>query len=324
MILRVNWRKVSIVDNGAGVANRWALRPVQSGTFSMPNYTVTRKTWTTTPTGSAQKWGVGSNNQWNKLGVAFRDAMTYTYRIPFSGSEAHWTDAPSTPFGWVNGVNVAPPNPPLKNYLGEYGVLEVIDGVLSFTSLGKAPLQSTDVQQSGQVPTINSFGGIEQTVAYQNTQGIVSKAVSVDEASQPNWKMAGTPPVVGAPALGSLKAVLPANELFFNPRTWTQNFQYAYGTYGQIFIPFSLSKQMAASLAIGINNTPKFSQRTAVYKLGTGFSFSYPAPTPTNIPRFLRRGVHTCTASVPGCTFGRIYGVSVNTAQKAFLMSLTP
>ncbi|PCI41609.1 MAG: hypothetical protein COB41_10430 [Proteobacteria bacterium] len=323
-IVRVNWRKVSIIDNGAGVANRWVLKPVQSGTFLMPNYTVARKTWTTTPTGSAQKWGVGASNQWNKLGVAFRDAMTYTYRIPFSAAEAHWTDAPSTPFGWVNGVNVAPPNPLLKNYLGEYGVLEVIDGVLSFTSLGKAPLQSTGVQQSGQVPQINTFGGIEQTVAYQDTQGIVKKAVLVDEASQPNWRMAGTPPAAGAPALGTLKAVLPANESFFNPRTWTQTFQYAYGTYGQIFIPFSLSKQMVASLAIGINNTPLFSQRTAVYKLGAGFSFPYPAPTPTNIPRFLRRGVHTCAATVPGCTFGRIYGVSVNAAQKAFLMSPTP
>jgi len=315
----VNWRKASIVDNGAGVANRWVLKPVQSGTFSMPNYTTTRKVWTNTPTGSARKWGAGSNNQWNKLGVAFRDAMTYTYRIPFSAAEAHWTDAPSTPFGWVNGVNVAPPDPALKNYLGEYGVLEVVDGLLSFTSLGKAPLQSTGVQQSGK-----TFGGIEQTVAYQNTQGIVKKAVSVDEASQPNWRMAGTPPVAGAPALGTLKATLPANELFFNPRTWTQNFQYAYGTYGQIFIPFSLSKQMAASLAIGINNTPKFSQQTAVYKLGVGFSFSYPAPTPANIPRFLRRGVHTCAATVPGCTAGKIYGVPVDAAQKAFLMSPTP
>jgi len=81
---------------------------------------------------------------------------------------------------------------------------------------------------------------------------------------------------------------------------------------------------MVASLAIGINNTPLFSQRAAVYKLGASFSFPYPAPTPANIPRFLRRGVHTCAATVPGCTFGRIYGVSVNAAQKTFLMSPTP
>jgi len=327
-IVRVSWRKVSIIDKGAGVPVRWAFRPVQSGTFTMPAYTVTQPTWATTPAGgSFQKWGAGSKNQWNRLGVAYRDGMTYTYRIPFSASEANWINPPSTPFGWVNGVQVTAPDPALKIYTGDYGVLEVVDGAVSFTPLGSSLLQSTGTQQSGIVPKIvNSFGGIVQSRAYQATQNIVQKALLVDEADQPYWRMAGNPPAAGAPPLGMLKAALPANELFFNPKTWTQPFSggfYGSYTYGQVFVPFSLSSQMAGMTTSGINS-PKLSQPSSSYKLGKRFAYSYKvAPIP--IPGFGRSGQHLyCGGNTIPCFPGTIYGVSVDRTQKAFMMSPAP
>lgn len=334
-IVRVSWRKLTLVDHGAAAATRWTLKPIQSGVFSMPTYTATQKGWGTMPNGSrSQKWVVSNNNQWNKLGVPFRDGMTYTYRIPFSASEAYWTNAPTTSFGWINGVNVAAPDPAGKNYLGDYGVLEVIDGVLSFTSLGQVPLYSMGTKQSGVAPQINTFGGIEQARGYQDTQGIVNKAVLVEEASQPNWRMAGTPPAAGAPPLGILKATLPVNGLFFNPRAWTRyygttpripNAIFQVFTYSQIFVPYSLSNQMAGATVEAVY-APKINvnQGVGFYKLGQTFAIPYNT-YPFPIPAFARGSKNFyCAVGVTPCFPGGIYGISVSAAQEAVMISPIP
>jgi len=340
-IVRVSWQKLTIVDHGTAGATRWTLKPVQSGVFSMPTYTVAQQGWGTMPNGRiSKKWVTGNNNQWNKLGVFFRDAMTYTYRIPFSASEANWTNTPSTPFGLINGVLVEPPYPIGKNYLGDYGALEVVDGVLSFTHLGQVALHSTGTKQSGVVPQINTFGGIEQTRAYQNTQGIVKKAALVEEASQLNWRMAGNPPAAGAPPLGMLKATLPANGLFFNPRTWTRyygitpkipNSIFQVYTYSQIFVPYSLSNQMAGATVETVF-APKINvnQVGGFYKLGktlAGKPFAVPYNTyPFPIPAFSRgnKNFYCAAIGVTPCFPGGIYGISVSAAQQAAMISPVP
>jgi len=168
-------------------------------------------------------------------------------------------------FGWVAGQGyVSPTEPSLRTYQGDYAVLDIQDGNLSFSKAGGVKLDATHGNISGALPSVPSFGGIEQTMAYQRTQSFLQNASLVNEVSGLLWWNTYR-------ALGVLYANLPNGEKFLNPKLTTQWFQptiYSrYSEYGQVFVPFSLSSKMAMLWAGRVFST-SYSQQDGIYVLG--------------------------------------------------------
>ncbi|MDQ6980584.1 MAG: hypothetical protein Q9M46_03835 [Ghiorsea sp.] len=287
---QVTWRKISIQDIGAG-ANRWSIGSIVTGTFIFPAYRVTNYEKTGFAISSPSHYVSRMQSAWSKVGVAYRESASYTYRIPYTASRAEWTNAPAGLFGYVNGQYKTLPNVPTKTWLGDYGALEIIDGSLAFVKEGRVPLVSTNLVQPS-MPVLNGFAKIKQSMAYKYTQSFMVEADKVDEVGLLKW----SGDII-------LKAVLAKGEYLFNPpqtlhrsfsRGSTGNPQYRFQRYSEIFVPFSLSRSMAMLSGTGVS-LPWFTQaRYTSYKLGLGFKINsndqrFQATSPLiNLPRVTR------------------------------------
>jgi len=106
---------------------------------------------------------------------------------------------------------------------------------------------------------------------------------------------------------------------------WTQTFPNKFGTFGQFFIPFSLSGQMAAAVVYS-TRLPRMVGGTSQmsYKLGKTFAYSYPPYSKLVLPVFYRNGQHSYRIPNAASPSMSLYGVSINAAQQAFMMSPVP
>ncbi len=290
---QVTWRKISIQDIGAG-ANRWSIGSIVTGTFTFPAYRVTNSEQTGFAINSPSHYVTRMQSAWNKVGVAYRESTSYTYRIPYTASRAEWTNAPVGLFNYyVNGQYKRYPSVPRKTYMGDYGALEIIDGNFSFVKEGRVSLVSTNHTQLSK-PVLNGYAKIKQSMAYKYTQSFLLEADKVDETGLLKWS-----------GDVMLKAVLAKGEYFFNPpqtlhgwfrRGSTGIPQYSFRRFSEIFTPFSLNSSMAMLSGTGVS-LPWFTQaRYTSYKLGLGFKINsndqrFQATNPMiNLPRVTRTG----------------------------------
>jgi len=312
----ITWRKVSISDQGAGSIPRWSVGAVASGKFiNTTDYQIVGYSSFGDGSWSYSLYPVSDRNQglstsfikWNRVGVAYRVGSGYQYKIPYTATFATWTNAPSGRFGLVAGVNVQPPQPAVRTYQGDYAVLEIQDGSLSFRKAGSVAL--TDGSTLGVLPSLSNLGGVEGTMAYQRTQSFLQDAALVNEVAGPlSWRMR-----LGA---GSLYANLPNGGRFFNPQLSTQRLRptiYSrYSEYGQIFVPFSLSDKMSmlwASRVFSVN----FTQQDTAYALGIA---SRIPRVRQELPIINRRG------GANSFSLGVRKSVNVNINQKTLLESV--
>jgi len=176
----IAWRKMTVVDQGVGSIPRWSIGGVASGVFvNTVEYDMVGVnyfpdgTWSygVYPTSDTTHGLPVTTSKWNKVGAAYRIGASYQYKVPYTATYALWTNAPSGVFGWVAGQGyVSPTEPSLRTYQGDYAVLDIQDGNLSFSKAGGVKLDATHGNISGALPSVPSFGGIEQTMAYQRTQ----------------------------------------------------------------------------------------------------------------------------------------------------------
>jgi hypothetical protein len=263
---QIEWRKFTINDNGIALPGRWAINNITSGVFNFPTYNHTGLKYFPLASGGGYQYVATPDNVWRKVGMAYREGSSYTYRTPYLARLAEWTNAPGGRYNALFNGNQSPPIVSRKTYLGDFGSLEIIDGSFAFVKEGRVPLEKINGVQPALKPVVNGFSKIKQSMAYKYTQSFLGDAAMVNEAEALGWGD-------GSGGYYSLQATLGNGELFFKLPAMHHRLYWngsVFYPYSEIFIPFSLSNSMSMLWASNVS-LPQFNQLSSSYKLNPSF-----------------------------------------------------